>query len=378
MRPLSRLFALAGIAAVALIAPATAAHAQATPHNALARAVFVQTNDPAGNAVLVYHRAADGTLSPAGTYSTGGTGGAQAGAVVDPLASQGSVAYDTASHVLLVSNAGSDSVSVFGVNGDTLKLRQVVSSGGAFPTSIAVHGNLVYVLNTGNNANVHGYRLAGGRLHRIEGSTRPLGISNQEPPQFLASPGQVGFTPDGTHLVVTTKSTGTIEVFRVMSSGRLTVPTSNAPAGTVPFAFSFDSHAHLVVVEAGTNSVSTYAVKADNTLRVLSGPITDNQTAACWIAAAGNGRFYVANAGSATLSAYHVAADGTVTLLPATTPTAGGPIDLAVSADGRFVYSENGGAGTIDEFRVEANGALTSIGQITGLQAHVIEGIAAA
>jgi 6-phosphogluconolactonase (cycloisomerase 2 family) len=77
------------------------------------------------------------------------------------------------------------------------------------------------------------------------------------------------------------------------------------------------------------------------------------------------------------LSAYHVAGDGTVALLPTTTPTAGGPIDLVVSSDGRFVYSENGGADTVDEFRIETNGALTLIGQVTGLNAHVIEGLAA-
>src|SRR5262249_61730144 len=130
----------------------------------------------------------------------------------------------------------------------------------------------------------------------------------------------------------------------------------------------------LVGVEAGTNSVSTYTINPDNTLSVVSGPVTDNQTAACWIAVA-NGNFFVANAGSGTLSTFHVAADGTVTLSPTTTPTAGGPRDLVASSDGRFLYSENGGAGTIDEFRVETNGSLPPIGQITRLGGHVIEGV---
>jgi len=376
MRAFTRFLAAATVSAAALGVPAAAAHAEVGHNAAPARAVFVQTNDSAGNAVLVYDRADVGTLSPAGTYPTGGNGGAQSGAVVDPLASQGSVAYDAASHVLVVANAGSDTVSVFGVDGDTLSLRQVVSSGGAFPTSIAIHDDLVYVLDTGNAANVQGYRLAGGKLHPLDGSTTPLGITGTNPPQFLASPGQVGFSPDGSHLIVTTKSTGTIVVFGVLANGRLSGPSSNPPAGAVPFAFSFDATGRLVVVEAGTNSVSSYEVNADNTLTVVSGPVTDNQKAACWIAAA-NGNFYVANAGSATLSAYNVAGDGTVTLLPTTASTAGGPIDVVASSDGRFLYSENGGAGTIDEFRVNADGSLTSIGQITGLAAHVIEGVAA-
>jgi 6-phosphogluconolactonase (cycloisomerase 2 family) len=377
MRAFSRFLTAATVAATALVVPAAAAHAEVGHGAAPTHAVFVQTNNPAGNAVTVYDRADDGTLSPAGTYPTGGNGGAEAGAVVDPLASQGSVAYDAANHVLIVTNAGSDTVSVFGVDGDALTLRQVVSSGGAFPTSIAIHDDLVYVLDTGNASDVQGYRLAGGILHPIEGSTSPLGISGTNPPQFLASPGQVGFSPDGSHVIVTTKSTGKIDVFGVLANGRLSPVVANASAGAVPFAFSFDATGRLAVVEAGTNSVSTYTINADNTLSVVSGPVTDHQSAACWIAAA-NGHLYVANAGSSTLSAYNVAADGTVTLLPTTASTAGGPIDLVASSDGRFVYSENGGAGTIDEFRVNADGSLMPIGRITGLAAHVIEGLAAA
>ena len=37
-------------------------------------AVYTMTNDPAGNAVLVFNRAEDGTLTAGGTFSTGGLG----------------------------------------------------------------------------------------------------------------------------------------------------------------------------------------------------------------------------------------------------------------------------------------------------------------
>jgi hypothetical protein len=82
---------------------------------------------------------------------------------------------DAVSHVLVVTNACSDTVSVFGVDGDRLTLRQVVGSGGAFPTSVAIDDDLEYVLDTGNAANVQGYRLTDGKLHPIDGSTTPLG-----------------------------------------------------------------------------------------------------------------------------------------------------------------------------------------------------------
>ncbi len=63
--------------------------------------VFVQTDNPAGNAIVVYNRGADGSLHPSGTYATGGNGGVLTGSVVDHLASQGSLVYDRPSHASL-------------------------------------------------------------------------------------------------------------------------------------------------------------------------------------------------------------------------------------------------------------------------------------
>ena len=56
--------------------------------------VFVQTDNPAGNQVVAYDRADNGTLTLANTYNTGGLGGVLNGSVVDHLASQGSLTYD--------------------------------------------------------------------------------------------------------------------------------------------------------------------------------------------------------------------------------------------------------------------------------------------
>ncbi|MFY9667185.1 MAG: hypothetical protein WAK83_12945 [Trebonia sp.] len=109
--------------------------------------MFVQTDAVTGNAITVYDRTAGGTLRAAGAYSTGGLGGVLGGSVVDHLASQGSLAYDGTRGLLYAVNAGSDTITVFSAGGDRLIRRQVISSGGAFPVSIAVRGNLLYVLN---------------------------------------------------------------------------------------------------------------------------------------------------------------------------------------------------------------------------------------
>ncbi|MDA8439560.1 MAG: hypothetical protein M0Z51_12005 [Propionibacterium sp.] len=61
----------------------------------------------------------------------GGVGGVLAGAVVDPLASQGALTLDRAHHLLFAVNAGSDTVAVFGVHGSTLVRRQVLPVSGS-------------------------------------------------------------------------------------------------------------------------------------------------------------------------------------------------------------------------------------------------------
>src|SRR5438132_9119951 len=124
------------------------------------RAVFVQSNDTTANQVLTYQRGSNGALTPAASYPTGGKGGRLTGAVVDPLASQGSLEFNAEHDLLIGVNAGSDTLYTFKVDGARLTQRQVVSSGGVFPVSIAAHDDLVYVLNARGGGSVHGYRIA--------------------------------------------------------------------------------------------------------------------------------------------------------------------------------------------------------------------------
>ncbi len=70
--------------------------------------VFVQTDNLAGNQVVAYDRAANGTLTQAGAYATGGLGGQLEGSVVDHLASQGSLDVRPGEGLLFAVNAGSN------------------------------------------------------------------------------------------------------------------------------------------------------------------------------------------------------------------------------------------------------------------------------
>src|SRR5436305_8899841 len=134
----SSIFAL-GFAACLL--PTIAAAAAQNPHKDAGGHVYVLTNQPSGNAVMVYRRDASGALTPQGTFATGGKG---AGAGADPLQSQNPVVLSRDGKLLFAVNAGSNSVTVFRVSGDTLTATDTASSGGTTPVSADVRGNLVY------------------------------------------------------------------------------------------------------------------------------------------------------------------------------------------------------------------------------------------
>jgi 6-phosphogluconolactonase (cycloisomerase 2 family) len=339
------------------------------------QAVFAQTDNLAGNQIVAYDRAANGTLTQAGVSNTGGLGGQLAGSVVDHLASQGSLAYDAADSLLYAVNAGSDTISVFAVFGDHLALRQVLGSGGSFPVSIAVHGNIVYVLNAEDGGSVQGYVNVFGHLLPIPGSGRALGLNPTASPQFTNTPGQVAFSPDGSKLIVTTKENGSdIDVFQVYGPGRLSqTPVVNAEPGTVPFAVSFDHEGNLVVAEAA-GALASFRLNWNGTVTQLDSVAT-NQAATCWVAAAG-ARFYASNAGSASLTGFQSGFGGALTSI-GDTKTDGGTVDAAATPDGRFLYVQTGAAGIVDELSVGATGALSQIGSVTVPGAVGGEGIAA-
>ncbi len=385
MKSLSRLLVGLGTAAVTsavFAGPASAAPAPApaTPshHPAASAPVFVQNDATSGNTVFVYDRGADGSLTEAGHYATGGLGAALPDSVVDHLAGQGSLTYDPARQVLYAVNAGSNTVTVFAVRGDQLQRVQVVSAGGQFPLSVTAHGAYVFVLNGQNGGSVEGYLNLAGRL--IPVSHRELGLPTTSPagtPRFLTAPGQVTFSPDGHRILVTTKGNGTVEVFRVGPFAQLGRPVVTADttgaANNVPFDVSFDRSGAVYVAEAGANTVARYRLNRDDSLSLID-RIATGQQATCWIVA-GRQALYASNAGSGTLTTVQ----GNGALRNAgTTATDAGVTDATVTSDGRNLYVQTGANGIVDEFSIGHDGSLASIGSVTVPDAVGAEGIASA
>ena len=162
-RPLAAAaLALADAALAVGLAPVATASASPPGDRAEHGAVFVETNDETSNAIIAYSRGRDGHLTETGRFPTGGLGGAVAGPVFDPLASQGALTYDADHQLLYAVNAGSDTLTVFAVHGTNLSQRQIVSSGGHLPVSVGVARDLVYVLNAGGDGAISGFRVNDG------------------------------------------------------------------------------------------------------------------------------------------------------------------------------------------------------------------------
>src|SRR6266545_5439775 len=95
-------------------------------------AVYALTNAAGANAVAIYARAADGTLTWLGSVATGGSGAGSS------LGSQGAVALSDDGRWLFAVNAGSNDISAFQVTESGLALTSRVASGGIRPISVTV------------------------------------------------------------------------------------------------------------------------------------------------------------------------------------------------------------------------------------------------
>ncbi|MFD0783131.1 lactonase family protein [Micromonospora azadirachtae] len=340
-------------------------------------AVFVQTNKAEGNTIKVYDRDEDGRLSPRGEFETGGLGGFTVGAPGDALASQGSLRYHDG--LLFAVNAGSNTVTVFRVDGTKLHRLQVIWSHGLLPVSIDVRDDLVYVLNAGGEGSVQGFHLRKGRLSPIEGAHRSLGLHNGNPPAFMTAPAQVEIDPEGKFVLVSTKAANVMFTYRIGRDGELSRNPVISDAGNTPFGFTFDTEDTLLVTESGSNEVSRFELERDGRLDQIGPSVPNGQQAPCWIQQVGD-YFFVANAGSSTISSYKVDEHGKLVLVKAVAAdTGGGSIDLT-AADG-FLYVQNAAAGNVQGYEVGKGGSLHLVTEVHGLPKFEngigMEGIAA-
>jgi 6-phosphogluconolactonase (cycloisomerase 2 family) len=384
-------------------------------------AVYAMTNSPSGNAVVVFDRAADGTLTKTGTFPTGGKS-----IGIFATGNQNGLLLSNNGHCLWAVNSASNQISAFEAKGTSLRFINIVNSNGERPISLAVNEALgvLYVLNAGGQVgstdNITGFTLDRDcALSALAGSTRVLSGKN-------VSPAEVGFDPSGTVLVVTEKTNdsqvgsptvppvtppvppvkgGNIDTFIVGHNGLLSsgkhFPQPCGPGNmkcpvTEPFGFAFDNRGQLLVTAADCThpeppfgglpgctvpkdhpSVLSYILARDGTLKLVDA-FANDQAATCWIVIANNQKFvFTINAlathpggkpgmlPAGSITGYHLSPDGDlsklgVTLVPLN--PLGVPVDAALSLNSRFLYVLSEGDGNIDAYKVGHDGGLTPLG----------------
>ncbi|GAA3615653.1 lactonase family protein [Microlunatus ginsengisoli] len=324
--------------------------------------VLVQSNEPDRNRLLTFRRdpTAD-ALVESDPVETGGAGSGMA-----HLASQGSVAIAHGGDAVFVTNAGSGDVSLLAFTEGGPVLVDVAETGGT-PVSVTERGGLLYVLDSAR-ASLTGFTWQSAGLEPAPGPRR------EWDPQ--GAPAQVGFSPDGSHLVVTERAADRIVVFPVEASGALGEPVVHASSGVTPYGFGFTSTGVLVVTEAfgGTaekSAVSSYAL-ANGSLTPISTSVRNGRTALCWVAVSPNGGLaYGANYGDGAVSRYDISADGRLTLggpaVDVANDQAPGLRDLDLARDGRHLYAIDVDSGHLLGWTVDQSGDLTRVDRLSGL-----------
>ena len=327
----------------------------------MAGAVYVQTNETY-NKVLAFSRAADGSLSELATVTSGGAGDNE-----PHLTSQGSVVLTGDGSQLLVTNAGSDDVSLFSVAGDgTLELVGPAPVGPA-PKSVAEHGGLVYVLATGTPA-IMGFRLGEQGLERIDAAEQELPAGSD--------PAQLGFTPDGSTLIVTERGTDSISAIPVLADGTLGTRKTIASSGPTPYGFAVTGTGTLVVTEAfraqkGAAAASSYRVVGD-TITPVTASAGNGRSEICWAVVTQDGRWaFTTNFADGAVSRYSIAADGSLRLDDSvaglTVDGRSGLRDEGLTPDDRFLYAIDADSGSVFGWSVGEDGTLTAVGSWGGL-----------
>jgi 6-phosphogluconolactonase (cycloisomerase 2 family) len=332
-------------------------------------AVFVMTNAAETNQVIAYARDSSGKLSTGVAYNTGGLG---SGGTLSPLGSQGGLTLCQDHTMLFAVNAGSGTLSVFGVDGAALFLLETIPTNGSEPVAVAQQGNSVYVLDGGGQESVSGFRIEGyGDLQSIAKSTTYL-----TPFAGGSAPSSIAISPNGQSLMVIERGINQLDFFPINMDGTLGTEVTSPSAGLSPFAGVFAPGGFAVVAQVGASlgavsSVTAYSL-ANGTFSGIAGDtnILTGGAAACWNVFTPNGQFmYVSNAASSTIAEFSFnSSTGQLLILPGSPVSNAGAtlnLDLAVSSDGKFLYSINSGSGTISAFAIQSDGTLGAPTQTT-------------
>ncbi len=352
--------------------------------------VYVESNDPAGNAILAYKRASDGSLSPlpGSPFQTGGLG-VSFGTDLGPFDSDQDLIADPTGSFLFAVNGGSDTIAVFRI-GDDGTLAPIAGSpfpsGGSQPCSLGLAGDVLCVVNKDEDPGHPGQSLPNytsfrvdpkGRLTPVRGATISVDLGS-DPSQALISPtGQLMFGADFLG--------GLLRSFAIGQAGQLApravlpLPEAEfADTGAPPLPLGLAVHPTRPLLYVGyvtINRIGIYRYQPTGALEFLRS-VPDSGKGVCWITLNKEAtRMYASNTVDPSVSVYDLA-DPTepveiqkVNLAGAGGPSNPGGYQFALDPTGRFLQvisqqfsaTSTAAANALHVFRVGADGKVTEV-----------------
>jgi 6-phosphogluconolactonase len=267
-------------------------------------------------------------------------------------------------------------ISAFAVDGNKLKLINMVSSRGAGPCHVAVDrtGHWLFTANYAGGSIAAFPIQANGALGEASSFFQHT-LTSVEPRQKEPHAHMVVLSPDNRFLLVADLGGDRVFVYRFDErSGKLALndpPGGILPPGSGPrhIAFSRDGKLLYVLSEL-KDTVTTFrwdaskgALASTDTLSALPAGYTGPKSGA-EVAVHPSGKFlYSSNRGHDSIAIYAIAADGKLTA-SGHEPTRGKtPRNFAIDPSGKFLLAANQDSSTIAVFRIdEKTGKLAPVG----------------
>lgn len=384
----SHIFRAAAVVAIALVGVATPRPAPAQEshsHNI----IYVESNDPSGNAIFAFSRSPTGRLAPlpGSPYSARGLGITPTFALGPFDSDQNVIVGNVGKHQFLFAvNGGSDTIAVFRINPDgslTPVPGSPFPSGGSNPVSVGLTPDgILGVVNKDQDPGNPGQFLPNYTSFRVTSQGRLIPIPHSViTVDAGSSPSQALISPSGRLLFGADFMGGLVRSFHIAPSGRL-VPADAVsppaelfqPSGAPPFPLGLAAHPTHPLLYVGLvtiNRLGVYHYDHGGGLRFVQS-VPNSGTAICWLLVNKNAtRLYTSNTGDPSISVYDLTRDPStpVEIQKVVLRSTGNCFQFALDSSEQFLHvvtqqsaaTQDVSANAINVLKVDHNGMLTEV-----------------
>jgi 6-phosphogluconolactonase (cycloisomerase 2 family) len=352
--------------------------------------VYVESNDPNGNAILAYQRHADGSLTPlsGSPFPTGGTGISPSFSL-GPFDSDQEIIANPSKTLLFAVNGGSDTIAVFkiGAGGALAPVAgSPFPSGGSNPVSLGLAGDILCVVNKDEDPGHPGQFLPNYTTFRVNLAGRLTPIPHSTVYDEIGSdPSQALVAPGGNLIFGADFLGGALRSFAIGASGRLLPrallplpPSEFAGTGSPPLPLGLAAHPDHPLLYVGFVTISrvgVYRYNGSGALQFLRS-VAESGHGVCWLLVNKSGtRLYASNTGDPSVSVFDLTQNPAEPVeiqkvnLHVVAGSNPGGFQFALDPTGRFLHvvsqqssaTSTVAANALHVFSVDEDGKLTEV-----------------